>query len=219
MAYNYTSINSIMEELLENPLLSDLSQKQVVLHLINFYRIVGVPNFFINKAEPLVIENYRVILPFDYYEVDKILTENGANIGLATSIAHFDPVLRNKSPKYVIQNGYINCNFESGNIKLLYQAIPLDDNDLPMVIENSNFSRAFIDFVTVNRYRRLFDMGKISHQVYHNAKQEYAWSVGSCETEFQRLNLPAMQNFMKVIKSNNTTDFYGNNLNDLGYNG
>ena len=219
MAYNYSSINVIMEELLDNPLLSDLTLKNVIVHVINFYRIVGVPNFFLDRTETLVVDNYRAQLPFDFYEINRLVKEDGTNIGLATSIANFDPVVKHTNPKFFIQDGVIYCNFQSGKINLHYQAIPLDDEQVPLIIDNSNFIRAVVNYITVNRYRRLFDMGKISPAVYQNAKQENAWSIGSCETEFQRLNLPGMQNFVKVVRNNNSSDNFNNNLNDIGYNG
>ena len=176
------------------------------MHLINFYRIVGVPNFFINKQIELKIENFKSLLPFDFYEVDHVCTDKNIRIEPSISIKDFDYTIKNKPIKFMIQSGNLVVNFESGIVKFFYQAIPLDDQQEPLVIENSNFSRAFIDYVTVLNYRRLFDMGKINGHVYQNAKQEYAWSVGSCETEFQRLNLQTIKNFHNVITSNSSGD-------------
>ena len=98
MAYNYTSINTIMEEILSNPLLSDTTFKQVSVYLIDFYRIVGVPSFFIEKDVELKIEECRTILPFDFYEVNQIVNGSGIPISESTASFNFQENLKKKFP-------------------------------------------------------------------------------------------------------------------------
>lgn len=214
MAYNYTSINTIMEEILSNPLLSDTTFKQVSVYLIDFYRIVGVPSFFIEKDVELKIEECRTILPFDFYEVNQIVNGSGIPISESTASFNFQENLKPEGTNYFIQNNYIYFNTESGIAYLSYQAIPFED-DFPVVIENSVFKRAFVDFITTKKYRILFDMGKISAQVYHNSKTEYSFSVGACETEFLRLNIPRMENFKKIVRGSSNRNYYKNRFNNL----
>ena len=41
----------------------------------------------------------------------------------------------------------------------------------------------------------LFDLGKINPAVLQNVQQEYAWAVGDCQTEFNRLSIDKAESF------------------------
>ena len=51
MAYNYVNSRIILDRLLSNPLLSDLTLEDLISHTVDFLRIVGIPDFFEEKNE------------------------------------------------------------------------------------------------------------------------------------------------------------------------
>ena len=63
---NYISIKQVLDDLLDHPLLQDLSFERAVNYAVHFIQIVGVPNEFEEKTALVNIENYRGCLPCDY---------------------------------------------------------------------------------------------------------------------------------------------------------
>lgn len=66
MAEQYTSIKTIQDKLTRHPLLQGISLESVIDYTVDFMRIVGVPNIFINKVVTEHTDNYKIKLPCDY---------------------------------------------------------------------------------------------------------------------------------------------------------
>jgi hypothetical protein len=76
------------------------------------------------------------------------------------------------------QNRVIFTSFEEGEVKVSYKAIPVDDDGLPLVIDNSPYLRALEAFIKKEVFSYKFDEGKINERVLSHAEQEYAWRAG-----------------------------------------
>ena len=96
---------------------------------------------------------------------------------------------------YKIQGGYIFTSIKEGTIEISYQAILLDEEGFPLIPDNSKFTRALEAYIKKQWFTILFDMGKLQGPILQNVQQEYAWAVGACETEFQKLNLDKAESF------------------------
>lgn len=96
---------------------------------------------------------------------------------------------------YKIQGGYIFTSIENGTIELSYRAILLDDDGFPMIPDNSKFTRALEAYIKKQWFTILFDMGKLQPAILNNTQQEYAWAVGACESEFQKMSLDKAESF------------------------
>ena len=96
---------------------------------------------------------------------------------------------------YTLQGGYIFTSLKEGTIEIIYQGIVLDDEHYPVIPDNSKFIRALEAYIKKQWFTILFDMGKIQPAIYQNIQQEYAWAVGACESEFQKLSLDKAKSF------------------------
>lgn len=72
MAEQYISIKTIQDRLTRHPLLQGVTLDDVVDYAVDFMRIVGVPNIFVNKIHTAETHDHRVKLPCDYYETIQI---------------------------------------------------------------------------------------------------------------------------------------------------
>ena len=216
MAYNYINIQVILDQLLKNPLMSDITLEDVISHTVDFLRIVGIPDFFDNKNEEFNVEDYRIKLPKYFYEIDQIVDKSGT-IDFATSTFHFNSLGKGSRKKFFIKNGYIYFNFESGPVTMSYQSLMIDEDDMPMIPDNSDFTRALILYIKLQKFTILFETGKLHPAVLQETKQSYAFAVGACETEFQRMSIPEMEVFRKM-NSKVLVDRkqYDINFNNLG---
>ena len=98
---------------------------------------------------------------------------------------------------YKIQGGFIFTSIKEGVIELSYQAIILDEEGYPVIPDNSKFLRALESYIKKQWFTILFDMGKIQAPVLQNVQQEYAWAVGACESEFQKLSIDKAKSLYK----------------------
>lgn len=65
----YISIRTVLDNLMDNPLLQDLTLERAVNYAIRFIQLIGMPSIFIEKTQEVDIEDYRGILPCDFYEM------------------------------------------------------------------------------------------------------------------------------------------------------
>ncbi len=198
MAEQTTTIKLIMDKLLRNPLLSDITLETVVDYTVDFMRIVGTPRLFTQKVMELEVKEYKAPLPLDWYE--NIQIRFGEEIfRYSSDTFHLSRNAINNLPTteitFVVQGNYIHTSIESGTIELSYRAIDTDNMGYPLLPDNSNFTRALEAYVKMQYFTILFDLGKIQGAVYSNAQQQYAWAVGALETDMQRLDLSKAETF------------------------
>lgn len=216
MAEQYISIKQFVGKINKHPLLRELSFSNIVDYTVDFMRIVGVPNMFIEKVAIIPIEEWRGALPCDYYQVNQIKYKDRP-LRYATDSFHLSSI-DNHNLTYKIQNGIIITSFKEGEIEFSYQAIPVDDMGLPLLPDNSSFTRALEAYIKKQWFTILMDMGKIQPQIVQNAKQEYAWAVGDCQTEFNRLSIDKAESFFNswrtlLLRDNEHSYGFKNNGN------
>lgn len=98
---------------------------------------------------------------------------------------------------YKIQGNKLFTSFEEGDIVLTYTSIALDENGYPLVYDDESFTTALKSYIKLQKFTILFDLNRISGQVYNNAYQEYCFNVGQAQTSLVRLNLDQMETFSR----------------------
>lgn len=202
MAEQYTNIRTVLDRILRHPLLQDVTIETAVDYAGDFLTIVGVPSMFEDKVITLEYNNYRVKLPCDYYKVKQIKDKIDDVKYLPSEDSFFMGENKTNSPlSYRIQNSIIYFSKESGTVEFSYMAIATDSDGYPLIPDNSSFLRALELYIKKQVFTILFDMGKIHPSVLQNVQQEYAWAVGDCETEFQRMSIDKAEVFYNSWKS------------------
>ena len=202
MAEIYTNIRLILDKLLRHPLMQDISLEIAVDYTIDFMRIVGTPSMFTEKTEVLHIDKYRAVLPCDYYQMIQVRSTKGGQFAFrySTDTFHMSNCKDDNDRgfadlTYKIQGSMIYTSIETGDIEISYQAIATDSEGYPLLPDNSSFTRALELYIKKQWFTILFDLGKVSPAVLQNVQQEYAWSVGDCQTEFNRLSIDKAESF------------------------
>ena len=77
MAEQYVNIHLLLDRINRHPLLQDLPFETAVDFTVDFMRIVGVPNMFMEKTEIIEVKNYRAMLPCDYYQMIQVRKVGG----------------------------------------------------------------------------------------------------------------------------------------------
>lgn len=198
---NYISIKQIIDDLLDHPLLQDLTLERAINYAVHFIQIVGVPNGFEEKTALINIENYRGCLPCNYYEMIQVRTyKEGENyprvFRYATDSFHHSPKKEDSDTldlTYKLQNSIIYTSIKEGTIEIAYHAIKVDKEGYPMIPENSSFIQALELYIKKKVFTILFDQGKISPAVLQNTQQEYAWYVGQAQRDLTMPNIDQME--------------------------
>lgn len=193
MAEQYINIKVVLDRILRHPLMQDLSLETAVDYTIDFMRIVGMPRMFTEKVVRITIDKYRALLPCDYYQTIQIRIPGGHALVYSTDSFHMSN--KGNSSTYKIQGNIIYTSIESGELELAYLAISTDEDGYPLLPDNSSFTRALELYIKKQWFTILFDLGKITSAVLQNTQQEYAWAVGDCQSEFNRMSIDQMEAF------------------------
>lgn len=201
MAEQQQSIKVIFDKIMRHPLLQDLSIETIVDYSIDFMRIVGVPSMFEEKVEKAEVINYRADLPCDYYQMVQIraLDPNYNILGTfrysSDSFHMSDTKPEYADYSYKVQGNIIYLSVPNGLIEIAYQAIPIDSDGYPLIPDNSSFTRALEAYIKKQHFTILFDLGKIGNGPLAQVQQDYAWAVGDCQSEFNRLTIDKAESF------------------------
>ena len=193
MAEQYINIKVVLDRILRHPLMQDLSLETAVDYTIDFMRIVGMPRMFTEKVVRIPIDKYRALLPCDYYQTIQVRIPGGHALVYSTDSFHMDN--KGNPSTYKIQGNIIYTSIESGELELAYLAISTDADGYPLLPDNSSFTRALELYIKKQWFTILFDLGKITSAVLQNTQQEYAWAVGDCQSEFNRMSIDQMEAF------------------------
>lgn len=68
----YTSIKRVLDNLMEHPLLRDLTLEQVVRYTIRFIGLHGYPKLYTDKSEDVAIKDFRGLLPCDLVSITQV---------------------------------------------------------------------------------------------------------------------------------------------------
>lgn len=194
----YLNIRQILDNLLQHPLLQDLTFERAINYSLDFIRIVGCPKIFSEKTAKLKVQAYRAILPCDFHKMIQVRTcmcGKPATFRYSTDSFHMSEDKHHNLPDltYKIQGQVIFTSIKDGDIEISYRAISVDEEGYPLIPDNSSFTRALELYIKKECFTILFDLGKINPQVYNNTLQQYAWAVGQAQSELVKPSLDEMQ--------------------------
>ena len=226
MELKYISIRQILDDLLEHPLLKDLTLERAVNHTINFIRIIGMPPVFEEKVVTLEVVDYRAQLPCDLYKINQIrLKEDGGDRGTfrySTDTFHMsDKDQHFPAYTYKTQGGILFSSKRECTIELSYQALSVDQDGYPAIPDNSTFINALELYIKKKHFTILFDMQRISPAAYQNVQQEYAWAVGQCQSDLIRPTIDQMESITNMWNTliprvhEHTHTFIGNGSKEI----
>lgn len=220
--YNRISIKQIMDDILDHPMMQDLSFERAINYAVEFIKIVGMPTAFEHKTITIPVENYtgyrtQIVkdpetneekeerlpsIPEDCYQILAIKKKGGEEVILNTSTSVFGSSKSNSAfPSYVIRGNVIQTSFEEGELEISYLALPVDSKGYPTIPEIASYIRALELYIKKKWFTILFDLGKLNGAIYNNIKQEYAFAVGQAQSELIKPSLDEMEAFTNMWNS------------------
>lgn len=204
----YISLKVIMDNILDHPMLRDVSFERAINYTQSFMRIVGCPRIFEEKVALIDIKDWRGILPCDFNDIIQVRTHSNCGeknykvFRYATDNFHMS---NNKQDSfdltYKIQGNVIFTSMKEGTVEIAYNAFAVDSEGYPLIPDNSTFIRALELYIKKQCFTVLFDLGKINQAVYQNVCQEYAWAVGAAQNDLIRPTIDQMESITNMLNT------------------
>ena len=199
----YINIREVLSRILRHKLLQEFTLEQAIQYVIDFMGIFGFPELYEHKETIIDICDYKGQLPCDLVEVE-MLVDYRTNIPLRSMTSVFNPGNKyynhlQQEPQFKIQNRVLFVTFPNGKVKLAYKAIPVDDEGLPMIVDNSKYLKCLELYIKCQLFTELFELGKISQQVLQHTEQEYDWAAGQLSEEFKTPSVAEMQTITNMM--------------------
>ena len=214
MNMEFTTIKNIASDIYSHPLMRDLPFDKIISDTLELMQITGSPNLFETKEEVLEVSNWRTALPCDYYQINQLVTEEGPFRTFLESTDTFSPIGSDKHSKlvYKIQGRVLYTSIKEGKVRLSYEAIKLDKDGFPMIINNASYLRALKSYIKMNWFTIKFEEGKIKGDVLQNAQQEYYGNIAQAQNSLIMPDEAQMQNIAIIMNDalERTHNFYTN---------
>lgn len=223
----YTNIRRVLDDLVEHPLLKNLTLEQVVRHTLRFISLHGYPSLYQDKIAEIEIKDYRGLLPCDLISIIQVKDLN-TGICLRAMTDTFAQGLRSK-PREVnvhkdllnnIQNEYIPprkvcaeemsfktqgriifTSFPVGRIEVVYKAIPVDEDGFPLLIDNETYLNALEAYIKMKVFTVKFDTNNMSAGVLSNAQTDYAWASHLLQSEMTTPSVSEMESITRYLNT------------------
>ena len=102
-------------------------------------------------------------------------------------------------PQFKTQNRVIITSFPEGKVIIAYKAIPVDEEGLPLLINNPKYLKTLELYIKCQLFGDLFDEGKITQQVLNHTEQEYGWAAGQLAEEFKTPSIAEMESITNMM--------------------
>lgn len=205
---------------MRHPMLRDIPFETAVEYAVDFISLMGTPGLYTEKTAIIKIENWRGALPCDFEHMIQVRVTSQQHSRRWID-CHFGPVpltyrvsghsfhMSDIKPNsgltgeltYKIQGMVIFTSTKDVDVEIAYRAFATDDEGYPLLPDNTSFLRGLENYIKLQWFTVMFDMGKISQAVLQNAQQEYAWAAGDAQSEFSRLTLDEAETLFNSFKT------------------
>ena len=220
----YTSIHRVLEDILDHPMLQNLTLEQVVRHALRFISRHGYSKLYQDKIEDVEIHEFRGTLPCDLISINQVkdirtgiclrsMTDNfpkgmmsqpkgGPCIDPMNNVRHtpyIPPRLEYlEEPSFKTQGQIIYTSFPEGMVQIAYKAIPVDDDGFPLLIDNETYLDALEGYIKMKAFEVKFDQQKIPAGVLQNAQQQYYASAKLLQSELTTPSVSEMESITRM---------------------
>ncbi len=202
----YTNIREVADRITQHPLLKDISFDIIVQHTVDFMRLLGFEQLYVDQIGTVDVVNYRAKLPCGLLRIDSVRTVDG--IYLKAMSSSFQGTL--EDPAYKVKGDYLFTNIEECTLEIAYKSMPVDEDGYPLIMDNSYFLLALEAYIKMKAFTVLFDCAKLHINILQNAQQDYAFRVGQLHNKMALPTVAEMQSISNMWNKMHLTtkDFY-----------
>lgn len=215
-----TNIRRILDRIMRHPMLRDIPFETAVEYTVDFISLMGTPAIYDEKTAIVKIKEWKGELPCDFEHMIQVRiapfqscqrwTKNTPLVNspvyrYATGSFHLSDFKPNEhftgELTYKVQGMIMYTSTRDIDVEISYRAFAVDDEGYPLLPDNPSFLRGLENYIKLQWFTILFDMGKISQNILFNTQQEYAWAAGDAQSEFSRLDLDKAESLFNSFKT------------------
>lgn len=205
---------------MRHPMMRDIPFETAVEYAVDFISLMGTPALYEEKTAIVEVHDWKGELPCDFvrmlqvriagpqhnrrwdfclgYATPPVYRTSGASFHMSNYKPH--PGMTGELT-YKIQGMTIFTSTKDVDVEIAYYGFAVDDEGYPLLPDNTSFLRGLENYIKLQWFTVLFDMGKISQNVLQNTQQEYAWAAGDAQSEFSRLTLDEAETLFNSFKT------------------
>ncbi len=192
--FNYIGIDVIANRIMKHPLMKSLNYEDIIDHTVDVLRLSNVPGQYVEESCYVSIEEYKARIPknnLNVKAVDFISGENHIPMVIATDglQVQLGSVKSGRGSSgvmtYSLHNGMIHTNKESGELFVVYDTLKCGEDGIPMIPDSTSLLKAIENYIKIQVFSVLVDLGKLGPGSLQRVETEYAWYMGKSQTEFQ----------------------------------
>lgn len=208
----YTSIRRVLDDLIEDAHMENLTLEQVVRHTVRFIGKHGYPKLYQDKQEDIEIHEFRGVLPCDLISIIQVRDKKTEICLRAMTDTFYPPEGKpedrphpmghpdiHRELAFKTQGRIIYTSFPEGLIEIVYKAIPVDDDGFPLLIDNQSYLDALEAYIAMKVIQNKFRQGKINAAIYQDAQQSYAVAARELLTEMTTPSLSEMEAISRMM--------------------
>lgn len=195
--FNFIRLEEVLSRILRHPLMQSMDYETGIQYTVDFLQTIGFPQIFIEKNVCVNIKDYRALLPCDLVQILQVKDAKSNRYLRSMSSSVYDKDRNNLTFK--TQGNIIYTSFKEGDIEIYYKAIPIDENEVPLIPDHPIFLKALELYIKKEWFTILFDTGKINNQILQNTQQEYAFKVAQCNNMFIIPSVSEMQTITNML--------------------
>lgn len=210
----YITVNELLGELTDHPMLEDLTLERVISYSIEFCRKWGINVLFDEKIITLTADNFRVLLPCDFYELIAIRDHDSQlNYRYSTDVfhnIHSEEIVIDKDSFAKVNNELLTykrngnvlfLSTKNNDVDIVYQAIAVDNNGYPLIYDDATYIQALKNYIKMKRFEILFDTSKIQAGIFQNAQQQYAFSAKVLRSHMALISPDQAQSMANILNN------------------
>lgn len=228
---NYVSVKEIVDGLMQYPSMRDLSYESAIKWTVDVMGLVGSYDLYKDEVDVVEIHGNKGKLPAGIVRIDQCrkIAGSGENIqylpmGYATDtfITGYKnyPSSYTRSTQlytYKQQGDYIYTSFGEGLVEVAYKTLYTDDNGVIMIPVNSSLQKAVEAYIKQEHFRGLYEIEKLSRQVFEEAKTEYCWYIAQAQNSIMNVSLDERQSISNAAhRLMWNDDFHQGGFRNLG---
>ena len=191
----YISLTETLARVTKHPMLENVSVSDALEYTLDFIDEVGLPGSYEEKQALVPIKGFRGVLPCDLIDIIQVRDEK-SGIPLRSMTDSFNTNSFNTpggALTFKTSNRVITTSFEEGTVLISYHAIPVDEQELPMLPDDGTFQKALELYIKKEVFTVYFDQGKIRGDVLQKVETDYYWMKGRCRSKFRMPTVSEME--------------------------
>lgn len=202
----HINIREALSRTLRHPLLQDVGLEQVIQYALDFIGIHGLPEMYQHKETILHVKDFKAELPCDCITIEMVKDcKTGESMRAMTDVFnprrnHVDYAERRRFHElsFKTQGRTFFASFPEGDVAMAYLAIPVDEEGLPLLIDDPQYLLALDAYIKREVFVMLFDQAKIAQAVLNSAEQRYAWASARLTTHFKVPSISEMESITRM---------------------